>query len=88
MRRIATLARIEVPDSELDAVAEQLSGILNWIEQLKEVDTAGVTPMTGGADLELTWRKDVVADGDLADQVLANAPDAQGGFFTVPKVVE
>lgn len=88
VRRIATLARIEVADAELDTVAEQLSGILNWIEQLKEVDTTDVAPMTGGTDLKLQWRKDAVIDGDRADKVLANAPDGHDGFFGVPKVVE
>ncbi len=88
VRRIATLARIDVPDSELETVAEQLSGIFNWIEQLKEVDTASVEPMTGGTDLKLPWRKDAVTDGGQPDQVLANAPEAQDGFFVVPKVVE
>jgi len=88
VRRIATLSRIEVADEELDAVAGQLSGILNWIEQLKEVDTSNVAPMTGGTDLKLTWRKDVITDGDQVDKVLANAPDGHDGFFGVPKVVE
>jgi aspartyl-tRNA(Asn)/glutamyl-tRNA(Gln) amidotransferase subunit C len=88
VRRIATLARIEVPDADLDAVAGQLSGILNWIEQLKEVDTENVAPMSGGTDLKLAWRKDVVNDGDRADKVLANAPDGHENFFAVPKVVE
>ncbi len=88
VRRIATLARIEVPDTDLEAVAGQLSGILDWIEQLKEVDTENVAPMTGGTDLKLQWRKDAVTDGDKADKVLANAPDGHDSFFGVPKVVE
>lgn len=88
VRRIATLSRIEVEDADLDTVAEQLSGILNWIEQLKEVDTTNVAPMTGGTDLKLAWRKDVVTDGDKADKVLLNAQDSHDGFFGVPKVVE
>ena len=88
VRRIATLARIEVSDTELPAWAAQLSGILGWIEQLKEVNTDGVAPMSGGTDLKLTLRADEITDGDIADHVLANATDAQDGFFTVPKVVE
>ena len=88
IRRIATLARIEVPDAELGMIAEQLSGILGWIEQLKEVDTANVAPMSGGADIKLSWRKDIVTDGGHPDKVLANAPETQDGFFSVPKVVE
>ncbi len=88
VRRIATLARIEVSDADLPAWASQLSGILGWIEQLKEVNTDGVAPMSGGTDLKLTLRPDEVTDGGMADQVLANATDAEHGFFTVPKVVE
>jgi aspartyl-tRNA(Asn)/glutamyl-tRNA(Gln) amidotransferase subunit C len=92
VRRIATLARIEVSDAELPEWATQLSGIMGWIEQLKEVNTDGVAPMSGGADssdgLKLTLRADEVTDGGIVDHVLANATDAQDGFFTVPKVVE
>jgi aspartyl-tRNA(Asn)/glutamyl-tRNA(Gln) amidotransferase subunit C len=88
VRRIATLARIEVADADLETVAGQLSGILNWIEQLKEVDTDNVAPMSGGTDLKLAWRKDAVNDGDKADKILANAPDGHDSFFGVPKVVE
>jgi aspartyl-tRNA(Asn)/glutamyl-tRNA(Gln) amidotransferase subunit C len=88
VRRIATLARIEVPEADLDTVAGQLSGILQWIEQLKEVDTSNVAPMTGGTDLTLPLRADKVTDGDIVEKVLANAPDRHDGFFAVPKVVE
>jgi aspartyl-tRNA(Asn)/glutamyl-tRNA(Gln) amidotransferase subunit C len=88
VRRIATLARIEVPEADLEATAAQLSGILSWIEQLSEVNTEGVAPMSGGTDLKLPWRADVVNDGDLVEKVLANAPDRQQDFFGVPKVVE
>jgi aspartyl-tRNA(Asn)/glutamyl-tRNA(Gln) amidotransferase subunit C len=88
VRRIATLARIEVPDSDIEGLAGELSGIMGWIEQLQEVDTAAVAPMTGGTDMKLPWRADAVTDGGKTDAVLANAPDPQGSFFTVPKVVE
>ncbi len=89
IRRVATLARIEVPDADLDATAAKLSGILKWIEQLSEVNTDNVTPMSGGTtDLKQPWRSDTVNDGGIADKVLANAPDAHDGFFGVPKVVE
>ena len=88
VRRIATLARIEVPDADLESLAGELSHILGWIEQLSEVNTENVPPMSGGTDLKLPWRADVVTDGNQAERVLANTPDAQDGFFTVPKVVE
>lgn len=88
VQRIATLARIEVPDADLAPMAEELSGIMKWIEQLGEVNTEAVVPMTGGTDMKLAWRKDAVADGAQQDKVLANAPDRHESFFAVPKVVE
>ena len=86
--RIATLARIEVPEEEQAHLAGELSQILSWIEQLNEIDTTGDEPMAGGAAMKLPMREDVVTDGDRRDQILANAPEAAHGFFTVPKVVE
>jgi aspartyl-tRNA(Asn)/glutamyl-tRNA(Gln) amidotransferase subunit C len=88
VRRIAHLARIEVPDADLEPMAKELQGIMNWIEQLKEVNTDAVAPMTGGTDMKLAWRADAVTDGAQADKVLANAPDKHDSFFSVPKVVE
>jgi aspartyl-tRNA(Asn)/glutamyl-tRNA(Gln) amidotransferase subunit C len=88
VRRIAHLARIDVPDTDLEPLAHELSGIMNWIEQLKEVNTDAVAPMTGGTDMKLAWRKDAVTDGAQPDKVLANAPDRHDSFFAVPKVVE
>jgi len=88
VRRIATLARVEVLDSELADWAAQLTGILGWIEQLKEVNTDGVPPMSGGTDVALPWRADGVTDGGYPERVLANAPERHDNFFAVPKVVE
>jgi aspartyl-tRNA(Asn)/glutamyl-tRNA(Gln) amidotransferase subunit C len=85
---IATLARIKLPEAEQENLANELSHILHWIEQLDEVDTNGVEPMASVADLRLPMRDDVVTDGDCRDKILANAPAASNGFFTVPKVVE
>src|SRR5688572_21618154 len=90
--RIATLARIKVADADLDRMAGELQTILDWVEQLNELDTAGVEPMTSVVEVTLPQREDLVNDGGYADQVLANAKDSvtvgEGGFFTVPKVVE
>lgn len=88
VQAIAELARIEIPATELDHLAGELSGILKFVEQLSEVDTTGIAPMASVADLTLPMRADVVTDGGQGAAVLANAPDAQDGFFTVPKVVE
>jgi aspartyl-tRNA(Asn)/glutamyl-tRNA(Gln) amidotransferase subunit C len=85
---IATLARIKVPEGELDAMAKELDGILHWVEQLKEVDTANVEPMTGAVRMALPRRKDEITDGDCRDKILANGPETAHGFFVVPKVVE
>ena len=86
--RAATLARIKLPAADQDAMVQELNNILNWIEQLGEVDTDGVEPMTSVAHMTLPMRDDVVTDGARADEILRNAPHAAHGFFTVPKVVE
>jgi aspartyl-tRNA(Asn)/glutamyl-tRNA(Gln) amidotransferase subunit C len=95
---IAMLARIKVPEAELAALAKELSGIMTWIEQLNEVDTKNVEPMSSVSDVTLPQREDKVTDGGIAEKILANAPGGAvyieptdknaGGFFTVPKVVE
>jgi aspartyl-tRNA(Asn)/glutamyl-tRNA(Gln) amidotransferase subunit C len=88
VRNIANLARIEVRDEELDHLAGELSNILQFVEQLAEVDTDGIEPMIAVGAVTLPLRADVVTDGGYPDAVLANAPEAEEGFFTVPKVVE
>lgn len=89
VQKIAYLARIEVKDEELEPLAKELSGILHWVEQLAEVDTDGVAPMTSvSADMALPLREDKVTDGGYPDKVLLNGPETANGFFLVPKVVE
>ncbi len=88
VKRIARLARIRLEDAALPRLQGELNGILGWIEQLSEVDVEGVAPLTGGAQIALRLRTDVVNDGGYAERVLANAPDRAGEFFAVPKVVE
>ncbi len=86
--RIAALARIKVPEDELDRLALELDKILHWIAQLDEIDTEGVAPMTSVAGMALRRREDKAADGGYPDRVLANAPAERDGFFVVPKVIE
>ena len=91
--KIASLARIKVSDAQLEAMVPELNGILAWVEQLGEVDVSGVTPMTAVIPNTLRLRDDVVnADpltgGGIRDDLMANAPQAEHGFFTVPKVIE
>ena len=86
--RIAKLARIRIEDWQAKQLEAELNGILAWIEQLNEVDVEGIEPLTGGAQMALKLREDVVTDGGIVDQVLANAPDRAGDFYAVPKVVE
>jgi aspartyl-tRNA(Asn)/glutamyl-tRNA(Gln) amidotransferase subunit C len=88
VRKVARLARIAVPEERLDPMAQELSGILQWIEQLAEVDTDGVEPMTSAVAATLPLREDVVTDGGNAARVLSNAPKTVDGFYVVPKVVE
>ena len=87
-RKVAKLARIQVDERDLPALARELSGILGFMEQLNEVDVTGVEPMTSVTPMRLRRRADVVTDGDIQAQILKNAPDAREGFFAVPKVVE
>jgi len=86
--KIAKLARIRIEAEQMEPLAAELSNILGWIEQLNELDTEGVAPMTSVVEIEAPLREDEVNDGDCRDQVLANAPDVAEGFFLVPKVVE
>ena len=87
--RVASLARIRVPDSDLEALGTELNKILHWVEQLSEVDTDGVEPMTSAVAAQAPFvRPDEVTDGARPDDILKNAPAGSLGFFTVPKVVE
>lgn len=88
VKRVATLARISVSDDRLAGLAGEMSQILDWVEQLSEVDTDGVAPMTSVTDVRVPLRADVANDGGYPERVLANAPDRVDGFYTVPKVVE
>jgi aspartyl-tRNA(Asn)/glutamyl-tRNA(Gln) amidotransferase subunit C len=85
---IATLARIRLSEEELEPLADELSHILTWVDQLNEVDTSGVAPMASAAAASLPMRIDAVTDGGCREAILGNAPRAARGFFTVPKVVE
>ena len=88
VRRISFLARIRIDDTELDSLSVELNNIIGWIEQLSEVDTDGVAPMTSVTDMKMAKRTDSVTDGDVLEKVLTNAPDRVGDFYAVPKVVE
>lgn len=88
VRRIARLARISVGDQEAASLVSELSSILTWVEQLGEVETEGVEPMTSVVEAQIKMRDDVVDDGGYPDRILANAPRSEDGYFVVPKVVE
>ncbi len=88
VRKIASLARIAITEEEAARIAPELDNIMGWIEQLSEVDCTGVEPMTAVIPNHLRLRDDVVTDGNVRDAVLFNAPQAEHGFFTVPKVIE
>lgn len=88
IRRIASLARIRVEESEVDHLCQELNGILGWIEQLNEVDVSGIQPLAGAANMAMAMRADIVTDAGYAEKILANAPERIGDFFAVPKVVE
>lgn len=88
VKKIARLSRIAINDDEADKMVGELNGILEWVEQLGEVDVTGIEPMTAVIPNTLRLRDDVVTDGDVRDKVLANAPAKEGSFFGVPKVIE
>ncbi len=88
VRRIARLARIAITEDEARDLPKELSGILDWVAQLDEVDTSAVEPMTCVAVVSLKKRKDEVTDGEIADEIMRNAPMSEDHFFIVPKVVE
>ena len=88
VRKVARLARIAEPEERLASLAQELNGIIAWIEQLNEVDTEGVAPMASTEAVRLPMREDVVTDGGDPAKVLSNAPKSDRGFFVVPKVVE
>jgi len=88
VRHVARLARLALGDDEIAKMVPELNNILSWVEQLGEVDVDGVEPLTAVIENHLRLRDDVVNDGDCRDDILKNAPDAQHGFFAVPKVIE
>ena len=88
VRRVAFLARIRVEEEDLQPVAEDLNNIIAWVEQLSEVDTEGVQPLTSVEAMAMPQREDKVTDGGDPDRVLGNAPDRVGDFYAVPKVVD
>jgi len=88
VRRIARLARLKIEEDRVEPMVAELNGILNWVEQLKEVDVEGVKPMTSAVDHRLKMRDDVVTEPNNADALMSNAPSGEDHFFVVPKVVE
>jgi aspartyl-tRNA(Asn)/glutamyl-tRNA(Gln) amidotransferase subunit C len=88
VRHIAKLARIAMSEDEIERLVPELNNILGWVEQLGEVNTDGIEPLATVIDQKLRLRDDIVDDGNVRDDVLANAPEAQHGFFAVPKVIE
>ena len=88
VKKIARLARLDVPEERLEPLAKELNDLLGWIEQLNEVDIDAVEPMTSAVETQIHLRQDQVNDGNVRDQILANAPKSEEGFFVVPKAVE
>lgn len=86
--KIANLARIKMGEDKLAPMADELNKILAWVEQLDEVDTENVAPMTSVVESKLPWREDVVTDGEKSEDILKNAPATEYGYFAVPKVIE
>lgn len=88
VKKVAHLARIEVSEDKAETLSHELSKILDWVEQLSELDTDKVEPLASPVETSLFQREDVANDGDIREDLMKNAPDHQIGFFTVPKVIE
>ncbi len=88
VRRIAQLARLAIDEERVEPMVNELNGILEWVEQLKEVDVEGVSPMTSVVEQRLKMRDDVITEPNNADALMLNAPGGEDHFFVVPKVVE
>jgi aspartyl-tRNA(Asn)/glutamyl-tRNA(Gln) amidotransferase subunit C len=88
VHRIARLARLAITEDEAARLEKELSGILDWVAQLDEIDTSNVAPMTRVATMTMKQRKDEVTDGFCAEDILKNAPQVDDGYFVVPKIVE
>jgi aspartyl-tRNA(Asn)/glutamyl-tRNA(Gln) amidotransferase subunit C len=88
VHRIARLTRIAITEAEAARLEKELSGILEWVAQLDEIDTSGVQPMTRVVSMTMKKRKDEVTDGNCADDILRNAPAIDDHYFVVPKIVE
>jgi aspartyl-tRNA(Asn)/glutamyl-tRNA(Gln) amidotransferase subunit C len=88
VRRIAKLARLKLEEERVEPMVQELNGILEWVEQLKEVDVEGVPPMTSVVEQRLKMRDDVITEPNNADALMVNAPQGEDHFFVVPKVVE
>ena len=88
VKQVASLARLKIEDSKVEATKDEFNKILNWVEQLTEVNTDDVEPLVSVNDTVLPLREDVVSDGHLKEQILKNAPEQEFGYFAVPKVVE
>ena len=86
--KIARLSRIKIEEDKLELLAGELNNIMGWVEQLAEVNTDHIQPMSSPVDAKLRWRDDVVSDGDKQESVLKNGPLTEYGFFAVPKVIE
>ena len=88
VRRIAKLARLALDEARVEPMVGELNGIFQWVEQLNEVNVAGVAPMTSVVEQRLKMREDKVTEGGNAEALMANAPGGEDHFFVVPKVVE
>lgn len=88
VKKIATLARLDVSESDLEYFAPQMQGLMKWIDQMQEVNTDNVEPLASVSEMHLIWREDKVTDGDKVEDILANAPESAENFFVVPKIVE
>jgi aspartyl-tRNA(Asn)/glutamyl-tRNA(Gln) amidotransferase subunit C len=87
VRKVATLARLDLPEEKIATYTGQLERILDYVAQLESVDTAGVPPTTRAVEVVNVTRDDVVTPTDVREQLLNEAPQREGDFFRVPKIL-
>jgi len=88
VKKIASLSKINIDESDVEKFSKELSKIINWVEKLNEVKTENIKPVANPSDIKIPTREDKVNDGQIEEKILKNAPEKKGGYFTVPKVVE
>ena len=89
LQKFADLIKIDIPEEKLESM--NIDSVIDWLDKLQKIDTSGLEPMLNPAEHKLPQRQDIVTDGNIRNEILANTPDKTGnsrGYFAVPKVMD